>query len=175
MISKTVRKAIDATGCSIHSLAVVNGVSRTSLQEFYSGNQGVTLKTLEPICDYLGLELVQKVSRRQVVEQPTLFDNPPTATAKARKSDPVTSALAAERVEANGTAEDQRSRVLRFVQEHPGSTSAEIAKGLEMNRHQPARRLPELAKTEQIERGERRPCLVAGTLAVTWWPAKEAK
>tara|TARA_B100000519_G_scaffold161395_1_gene143844 strand:- start:9786 stop:10115 length:330 start_codon:yes stop_codon:yes gene_type:complete len=108
------------------------------------------------------------------MNQPTLFDIQPTATATARTSDPVTSAMAAERVEANGTAEDQRSRVLRFVQEHPGATSAEIAKGLEMNRHQPARRLPELAKTVQIERGERRPCLVAGTLAVTWWPAKEA-
>jgi len=108
------------------------------------------------------------------MEQPTLFDNLPTATATARKSDPVTSALAAERVEANGTAEDQRSRVLRFVQQRPGLTSAEIAHAMQMQRQQPARRLPELAKEEQVNRGGKRTCSVAGTLAVTWWPAKEA-
>ena len=109
------------------------------------------------------------------MNHPTLFDNPPTATAKDRKSDPVTSVMAADRVEANGTAEDQRTRVLRFVQQRPGFTSAEIAWGLEMLRQQPARRLPELAKAGQLKRGEKRTCAVAGTLAVTWWPAKEAE
>ena len=108
------------------------------------------------------------------MNQPTLFDIQPTATATARKSDPVTSALAAERVEANGTAEDQRSRVLRFVQEHPGWTSAEIAHAMQMQRQQPARRLPELARAKQVERGKKRSCDGAGTLAVTWGPAKEA-
>lgn len=103
-----------------------------------------------------------------MTHQPTLFDNPPTMTAAARQSDPITSHLAAERVESTGNATHQRGIVLSYVQRHSGQTSAEIANGLNVPRHMPARRLPELRKAGMIRNGEKRLCSVAGTLAMTW-------
>ena len=104
------------------------------------------------------------------MNQPTLFDNPPTATAAARQSDPVTSVMAADRAEQSGRAADQRSVVFEFVRRCPGRTSREIAAALGMQRQAPARRLPELAKDNRVKRGDKRACRIAGTLAVTWWP-----
>ena len=97
------------------------------------------------------------------MNQPTLFDNPPTATAAARQSDPVTSVMAADRAEQSGRAADQRSVVFEFVRRCPGRTSREIAAALGI-------RLPELAKDNRVKRGDKRACRIAGTLAVTWWP-----
>lgn len=105
------------------------------------------------------------------MNQPLLFDNDLVPTAQARKSDPITSVLAAERVERSGSAASQREAVLSFVRSHSGLTSAEIAKAMQVNRQMPARRLPELAKVGLIRKGDKRTCGVAETLAVTWWPA----
>lgn len=107
------------------------------------------------------------------MKQPTLFDDAPTPTTAARRRDPITSVLAAERAEQSGTAADHRSRVLAYVRHNPGQTSAEIAQGMGMQRQAPARRLPELAKAGLVYRGHGRTCLVAGTLAITWWPVRD--
>jgi len=96
-----------------------------------------------------------------------LFTQP---LARSRKLDPETSAEAAERVERNGTAAGQRQNVLAAVNTHPGMTSAEIAELLGMERHAPARRLPELRDAGLLRMGEKRKCTVAGTMAMTWEP-----
>lgn len=98
------------------------------------------------------------------MEQPDLF------TAKARTTDPVTSHVAAYNVEASGKASTQRRACLVEVRRHPSQTSGEIAQALGMERHIPARRLPELREAGLIKNGAQRKCTIMGTLMMTWEP-----
>lgn len=88
--------------------------------------------------------------------------------ARAANADPVTSDMAAERIEASGRATAQRRAVMAAVLAHPGCTSAELAGFARMDRHAAARRLPELRKAGLVRNPGRRTCSVAGILAVTW-------
>jgi hypothetical protein len=88
--------------------------------------------------------------------------------ATAADADPVTSDMAAARIEASGHATAQRRAVLAAVLAHPGSTSAELARIAGMDRHAAARRLPEVRKAGLVRNPGRRTCSVAGILAVTW-------
>ena len=104
-------------------------------------------------------------------ERETLFARAAAAgPAAAATADPVTSDIAAERVEASGVAGSHRRACLAAVLAHPGSTSAEIADFAGIERHQAARRLPELWKASLLSKGARRKCSVNGTLQVTWGP-----
>ncbi len=89
--------------------------------------------------------------------------------ARARRTDPKSSHLAAERFEASTTAAGQRGQVIDLVFTRPGKTSKELAEFCEgMDRHQVARRLPEAEKMGEIHsrgRDESR--------QITWWPGTE--
>ena len=91
--------------------------------------------------------------------------------ARARRTDPETSHEAARSVEICGTAADQRRKCLQAVREAPGSTAAEIAEVLGMERHAPSRRLPELRESGWICNGKARVCRIQGRSSLTWWPA----
>lgn len=90
--------------------------------------------------------------------------------AKARKADPATSHEAAKKVETAGRAGTQRLACLMEVFDHPGQTSAEIAKALNFDRYTPSRRLPELRDAGMVESHTPRECRVNGTNCMTWWP-----
>jgi hypothetical protein len=106
--------------------------------------------------------------------QLSLFD----AADKARRTDPVTSHLAAAEAERNGTIGHQQEIVAALVRKHFGNTSAELAwsddaKGLD--RYAIARRLPELERLGLVRKGEPRICSESGRLAVTWEPITKGK
>jgi CRP-like cAMP-binding protein len=88
--------------------------------------------------------------------------------ALSRRYDPLTSHLAADRVEGSGNAQAQRQTCLAAVRRWPGLTAAEIAVKCGLERHVPSRRLPELrADGLVMNRGKRR-CEATGNLSMTW-------
>jgi len=97
---------------------------------------------------------------------------PLTQTPAARRTDPVSSHLAAEAMDASGRRASQQHRVLRAVRRYPGRTSAELAELIGMDRYAVARRLPEL-EPRHVEKGPIRICEARGTRATTWWPTRE--
>jgi len=103
------------------------------------------------------------------MNQPLLFDNELVPIAQARKSDPITSVMAAERVERSGSAKTNREKVLAFVKTNPGHTSAKIAQAVGFDRHEGGRRVSDLIRAKLVKYGERRICNVRGTTMQTVW------
>jgi hypothetical protein len=50
---------------------------------------------------------------------------------------------------------DMKTSIIAFLQEHPGSTAGEVAKGLDLNRGSVSNRLSALAKLGEIRKAER--------------------
>ncbi len=96
--------------------------------------------------------------------------------ARARRSDPATSHLAAKTIELEGKAGGQRRACLEAVREHPGKTAYEIAAILGFEGIVPGKRLPELRDTAPplVRNGEVRVCSVRGSKAMTWWLTERA-
>ncbi len=92
------------------------------------------------------------------------FDPP-----RARRSDPVTSHLAAQEMYETGAADRQAQSVLGMVQTRGGMTSAELAAHFHADRYMVARRLPELEARGLIRRGNPTRCRISGRQAMTWW------
>ena len=99
-----------------------------------------------------------------------IFDSIGPLAARARASDPDTSHLAADAVEASGAAKKQRATCLDVVRLVPGLTAAEIALRCGLERHVPSRRLPELRAAGRVKNGIERTCRVTGTRCLTWIP-----
>lgn len=89
----------------------------------------------------------------------------------ARTTNPATSQDAAQQHESSGKAASHRETILSYVRTFPGKTSAEIAFAVRMERHEAARRLPELREVGLVVNGEARKCTVSGTQQMTWLPA----
>jgi hypothetical protein len=68
--------------------------------------------------------------------------------------------------------------VLEAVRAWPGLTSAELAPLAGLERHEAARRLPEVEARGWIRRGEMKMQVVEGggrrAVGVTWWPVEES-
>lgn len=94
--------------------------------------------------------------------------------ARSRRTDPHTSRLAAEEVEASGGAQAQRDVCLAEVMRSPGKTAAEIASATGLERHAPSRRLPELREGDLVTNGRSRICEVTRRLSMTWFPNIES-
>ena len=92
--------------------------------------------------------------------------------ARARRTDPATSHLAASEAEASGRAHAQRQLCLAEVLKNPGKTAAEIAVATGLERHAPSRRLPELREAGLVTNSRSRICAVTGRLSITWFPAQ---
>ena len=92
--------------------------------------------------------------------------------AAARRTDPETSHTAAIRMNRTGRAAEQRQAVLMALHANPGSTTAELAEAMGVDRHVPGRRMSELEKQGMALRGETRVCQARGTKAQEWWPTQ---
>lgn len=95
-------------------------------------------------------------------------------TPAARSTDDDTSHIAADKHTASGKRHTNLQAVVDVVRVHPGMTSAELSKWINLGKdtyHEVARRLPEAVTAGAVLKGYRRHCLVNGSLAMTWWPA----
>lgn len=101
------------------------------------------------------------------MQQASLFSTPITDTPRARRNDPATSHLAAERVKASGALRSHQVAIWSALRRRPGMTYTEIAEATGIERHAVARRLKELEPI-WIKRGEPRSC--GGRPMTTWWP-----
>jgi len=103
--------------------------------------------------------------------------------ALVRRTDPLSSHRAADK--ADKGIKHQNELCLEAVRKNPGSTSAEIAEYLGVDRHMPARRLPGLRDSGLVLNWYRdsewanvggatekfsRKCRVTGNRSMTWWP-----
>jgi hypothetical protein len=105
------------------------------------------------------------------MKQAELFSStnlrPNVDTPRARRSDPATSHLAAERVRPR--LRKQQRQVLDALTRWPGSTAVELATRSGLDRYLVSRRLPELVP-QYARRGKPRSCTVASTPQTTWYP-----
>ncbi len=99
------------------------------------------------------------------LEPPPLF-----GTRLARTADPDTSHEAARECIASGRLGRHMRLALSAIVKHQGCTSAELVEWCELNRHEVARRLPDLEKRGLVRQGESRACWVTKRQSVTWWP-----
>lgn len=90
--------------------------------------------------------------------------------AAARRTDPLTSHLAAKDVESCGSAAAHRAIIAKAVREHPGHTSDELPSLCGLLHSQVHKRLVEIERIGLIRRGDPRPNS-HGRQATTWWPA----
>ena len=89
---------------------------------------------------------------------------------QARKTDPITSHLAANDSKENN--EKQRIEMLEFLKENSGLTSLELGKKSPVyDRYQFARRLPEMAKEGTVKNMDNKRCSFSKRLAMTWCAA----
>lgn len=102
------------------------------------------------------------------MQQQALF----TDTPRARRRDPETSHLAAERMRESGALGKQAAAVLEAVKNWPGCTAVEIAQRAQIDRHAVSRRLPDLAKAHLVRRGPPKLCSVNGRPQSTWRPVQ---
>lgn len=109
-----------------------------------------------------------------MINQPFLFDPDVAvlthAPAGARRTDPETSREAAEAVHSDGSLTAARMAVLQALRRFPGSTSRELSERAGLDRHDVARRLPELERLGFVQKGEPRVCSASAKRlrAVTW-------
>ncbi|KIQ21569.1 hypothetical protein [Xanthomonas campestris] len=90
----------------------------------------------------------------------------------ARANDPLTSWDAAERNDKSGKTRQQQNVTAITVADHPGMTSAELAKVAGLCRYMLARRLPEVERQARVFRGDVRVCTATGYKAATWFPVR---
>lgn len=88
----------------------------------------------------------------------------------ARATDPATSHLAAEHMDASGKRAAQQAIAITAVQRYPGLTSLELSKRSGVCRFVLARRLPECEDAHAVRRGTPRKCTVSGRQAAPWYP-----
>lgn len=90
----------------------------------------------------------------------------------SRHTDPLPSYVAANKVKRTGIGGRQRLAVYHALRANQGSTSAELARIMDVDRYQPSRRLPELAAAGWVVRGQRRRCSVTNVECTTWFVSR---
>jgi len=86
----------------------------------------------------------------------------------SRTTDPIGSFEAADKHFRTGTQWQHFKIIYTALKDHPGSTSKELTRHCSLDRHQIARRLPEMARMNLVEKGPSRICEMGGTRALTW-------
>lgn len=109
-----------------------------------------------------------------MVKQVTWFEKwneADTPKLPARKTDPVTSKVAARSYVQRGKADADRQLILEVVKKNPGSTAGEIAGiiGAGWTNVRVSRRVNEMP---ELEYGNARICAINGTLMKTIWMVK---
>jgi hypothetical protein len=88
------------------------------------------------------------------------------------RADPDTSRQAAEQLVSSGQHQRQCEAVLAALRVYPDSTSAELARSRNFDRHMVAKRLPDLRRAGLVENGEARTCAATGRKALVWREVK---
>jgi len=89
-----------------------------------------------------------------------------------RRTDPETSAEAAELIEFSGRRKARKWLLLTYVYNNPGRTAGEIADGTSVPRDEVGKRLSDLMNDKLIFQGMARKCKSRNTRMVTWWPSE---
>jgi predicted HTH transcriptional regulator len=75
--------------------------------------------------------------------------------AHSKRGDPLSSYVAGDRHRLSGKAESHRQQILEFMRGKRPMTSKQIALNMGMDRHEVARRLPEMARKGLVMRQDR--------------------
>jgi transcriptional regulator with XRE-family HTH domain len=59
-VTEQLRQAIDASGQSRYAICKALGIDQAHLSRFMAGDCGLSMDTLDALCEYLGLELKRK-------------------------------------------------------------------------------------------------------------------
>lgn len=86
----------------------------------------------------------------------------------AHRTDPLSSYKAGDRALKSGRIRGQMKAVYAALQKHPGCSSAELARIMGVDRHQPARRLSSLAKKGLVKRGKLKYCKISRSYCLSW-------
>jgi Mn-dependent DtxR family transcriptional regulator len=73
----------------------------------------------------------------------------------SKRNDPLSSYVAGDRHHLSGKAESNRQMILEFMKDKQPMTSKQIALKMGMDRHEVARRLPEMERKGQVMRQDR--------------------
>lgn len=97
--------------------------------------------------------------------------------ATARRTDPVSSHVAAREVVESGRGAGQAAQVLALVRSYPGETAGELAVrsavyDRPLDSVQVTRRLADLRRDGSVTQGEARKCRSHDRLMATWWPVQ---
>lgn len=94
--------------------------------------------------------------------------------ARARVSDPLSSARAGHGMTVSGVATSQAAWFLEAVKDRPGLTASELAALSDgrFDRYQANRRLADLYRQGLVEKGESRISDATGRMEVTWSPRR---
>lgn len=87
----------------------------------------------------------------------------------AHRGDEISSYRAGDRAVRSGRVRGQMRAILQTVRQHQGLTSAELARVMGTDRHEPARRLAALERRGLVKRGRLRTCETCKSLCLTWW------
>lgn len=91
--------------------------------------------------------------------------------ARARKSDPETSKIAAEQITKSGKIAEHHQIIAALVRQYPGLTTGELSeKTTELTHEQIWRRMSELEELNTVIHGDKRLCKVRKTMCRPWWP-----
>ncbi len=57
MVSQQLREAIDGSGQSRYAICKATGIPQSNMSRFMSGQSGLSMESLDTLCEFLGLEL----------------------------------------------------------------------------------------------------------------------
>lgn len=106
----------------------------------------------------------------------SVYGSIPVAPARARNSDPETSHEAAAKHNRSGNSAKHCIIVLRLVRLSPGLTAVELHASQDVSdleRHEISRRLSDLERAGQVQKGPERKCEIRGTSMVTWYSVEQ--
>ena len=99
------------------------------------------------------------------VERPSCEREDTGLSVPAAKSDPLTSRLAGEQIERDGTRRRQIEEVVEMVRRYPDRTALELQRITGLDRH---KRLPDARKLGLLTSPAMRKCTISGKMAMTW-------
>jgi len=63
-MSDQIRAAIDSCGVTRYRISKETGIAESALSRFMAGERGLSMKALDVLADYLGLDVVMRRKRR---------------------------------------------------------------------------------------------------------------
>lgn len=89
----------------------------------------------------------------------------------ARKTDPITSHIAANKFVASGKHKTSKAKVLAAIEAYPGCTAGELSRLTGIDYTELNRRASDLVNCGKARRGQARLCQVQGSKCTTLYPA----